>query len=400
LLIEELSRAMIRIRTFLCIALVFLFAANPSSTCEYSDLIWIPRSATADPLYKFVTRDSAGYIDQTGKVVIPPLTTLSGAGEFHDGLVQIGVADSIYVGTDGKKALDLGFYRGWEFSEGLAVAMKEDRGKWGYINTRGEFAITPRFDSSTNDYVWPFEGGFAKIEVAGRFGYIDHTGNFAVEPKFLDGDAFHDGMARVIVDGPCVYSRIASEAPCPDFGVVPKGSKIDQQRKLSGCKYTFIDTTGLVMSEQRFDYALPFAEGLAPVRIGALWGFIDKKGAVAIAPRFESAASFSDGLALVSENGLFGYIDRTGAYDIRPQFKSAENFVGGRAVVGNMDSGYRYIDHQGKNAIPGTFALASRFFKGLAHVKVRTHLRGDQDIHHGTFEYIDSTGKVVFTYTK
>lgn len=391
---------MIHIRTILCVALVSIFAASPSSTCEYSDLIWMPRSTTADPLYKFTKGDKAGYIDQAGKVVISPQIALSGGGAFHNGLVHIGVADTIYYGTDGKKALDLGFYRGWEFSEGLAVAMKEDGGKWGYINTKGEFAISPRFASSLNDYVWPFEGGFAKIEVAGKFGYIDHTGNFAIEPKFLDGDSFHDGMARVILDGPCVYSRIASEAPCPDGGVVPKGSKIDQHQQLPGCKYTFINTAGQIISAQRFDYALPFAEGLAPVRIARSWGYIDKNGTVTIAPRFESAAPFSDGLALVLENGLFGYIDRTGAYAIRPQFKSAENFVEGRAVVGDISSGYRYIDHNGKNAIPGTFALASPFFKGLAQVKVRSNLPGNENIHKGVFEYIDITGKIVFTYSQ
>jgi len=118
-----------------------------------------------------------------------------------------------------------------------------------------------------------------------------------------------------------------------------------------------------------------------------------------IAPRFDSAASFSDGLGLVSENGLFGYIDRTGAYVIKPEFKSAESFSEGRAVVGNMESGFFYIDHSGRQAIPGKFALASPFFKGLAHVKIwsdsaRSSARAD------TFAYIDIAGKKVFTYER
>ena len=44
-----------------------------------------------------------------------------------------------------KKAIDRRLYRGWDFSEGLAVAMEKDGGKWGYINTKGELAISPRF---------------------------------------------------------------------------------------------------------------------------------------------------------------------------------------------------------------------------------------------------------------
>ena len=50
-------------------------------------------------------------------------------------------------------------------------------------------------------------GGFAKIGVSGKVGYIDHSGEFAIAPRFLDGESFHDGMARVLVEGPCVYNR-------------------------------------------------------------------------------------------------------------------------------------------------------------------------------------------------
>jgi len=386
------------LRCFVFSALAFLMIALPSSTCDWDYPIWIPRSATADPLYRFTKDHKAGYIDQTGKVAVPPVISFlggNGGGEFHDGLLEIGVFDGVYVDTSGKKVIDKGLFRGWDFSEGLAVAMKKDGDMWGYINTKGEFAISPRFASSRMDYVWSFEGGFAKVEVAGRFGYIDHTGEFAIQPKLLDGDSFHDGMARVIIEGPCVYSRIPEESPCPEFGVLPNGTKT--QESLPACKYTFIDKSGKI-SDHRYDYALPFSEGLAPVRIGKLWGYIDKKGVMIIAPRFDSASSFSDGLGLVSEKGLFGYLDRTGAYVIKPGFKSAESFAEGRAVVGDTESGYWYIDHGGHQAIPGKFALASPFFKGLAHIKVLSDSSGNKDIHAGTFAYIDSTGRTVFEY--
>jgi hypothetical protein len=341
-----------------------------------------------------------GYVDQTGRVIVPPTLPFWGGNygdEFHDGLLEIGVSDGVYVDTRGKKVIGKRLFRGWDFSEGLAVAMEKDGGKWGYINTKGQFAISPRFASSSMDYVWPFEGGLAKVEVAGKFGYIDHTGEFAIQPKFLDGDSFADGMARVIVEGPCVYSRIQEESPCGDFGVLPKGTKT--QDSLPSCKYIFVDKAGKIISDQRYDYALPFAEGVAPVRIGKVWGYIDNKSMMIIAPRFDSAASFSDGLGLVSENGLFGYIDRTGAYLIKPEFKSAESFAEGRAVVGDMESGFFYIDHSGRQAIPGKFALASPFFKGLAHVKLWSE-PAVSSIRADTFGYIDIAGKKVFTYER
>jgi hypothetical protein len=306
-------------------------------------------------------------------------------GEFHDGLLEIAVSDGVYVDTKGKKVIDNGLDRGWDFSEGLAVAMRKGEEKWGYIDKTGEFVISPRFATSPNGYVWSFQEGLAKIEVSGKVGYIDHTGEFAITPRFLDGESFHDGMARVLVEGPCVYVRTGPG--CPDYRILPKGSK--EPGQLPACKYAFIDKSGRTSTDQRFEDARDFAEDLAPVRVGGYWGYLDKKGKTVILPRFDSAEPFADGLALVSEHDQRGYIDHSGVYLIRPQFYSAESFAEGRAVVGDADS-YWYIDHHGRRAITGTFARASSFFKGLAHVKLHTN--------DGTFAYIDVNGRRVFVY--
>ncbi len=89
---------------------------------------------------------------------------------------------------------------------------------WGYINTSGEFAISPRFESSLSDYVWSFSGGLARIKVKNKFGFIDHSGQFVIKPQFPDALDFNDGMARVVTEGPCVYFP---DGPCggvnPEF---------------------------------------------------------------------------------------------------------------------------------------------------------------------------------------
>ncbi len=116
------------------------------------------------------------------------------------------MSDGIYVDRTGKVVLDKKLYRGWDFSEGLAVAMRQGEGLWGYVNTSGEFAISPRFASSMDDdYAWSFSDGLARIKVHGKFGYIDHTGNFVIKPELPDGIDFSDGMARVVAEGPCFY---------------------------------------------------------------------------------------------------------------------------------------------------------------------------------------------------
>jgi hypothetical protein len=161
--------------------------------------IWIPRDPSADALYRFTRGEKAGYIDQSGKVVVEAdLRDLGGTSgfEFHNGRLEVAVSNGVYVDKTGKTVIDKGFYRGWDFSEGLAVAMLKENGKWGYIDTSGAFAISPRFASSLDDYVWPFEGGFAKIKVKSLYGFISHSGDFAVSPQFLEAEGFHDGRAH------------------------------------------------------------------------------------------------------------------------------------------------------------------------------------------------------------
>src|SRR5215471_4732930 len=137
--------------------------------CSWDYPIWIPRTQSADALYRFAKDGKAGYIDGAGHVVIPPTLQLNGnyGSEFHDGLLEIGVSDGIYVGRTGKVVLDKGLYRGWDFSEGLAVAMRKGENVLGYIDRAGEFVIPPQFKTYPNGYVHPFSDGLALIEVKG-----------------------------------------------------------------------------------------------------------------------------------------------------------------------------------------------------------------------------------------
>jgi WG containing repeat len=100
-------------------------------------------------------------------------------------------------------------------------------------------------------------------------------------------------------------------------------------------KYLFINKAGkIVIDASGYESVGSFSEGLAAVldpRKG--WGFIDKTGAVVIQPRFESSASFRDGLAPVVLAGRWGFINRTGDLVIENQFEWVGGFSEGVAIV-------------------------------------------------------------------
>ncbi|HJQ24748.1 MAG TPA: WG repeat-containing protein [Blastocatellia bacterium] len=398
--IHILPRLLLRYSRIVTLLLSFPFLTTAISiACEWDYRIWQVHSKSADPLYRFVQNGKAGYIDGTGKVVIKPQFSAYGnsGDEFHDGLLEIGVSGGQYVDVTGKLVIDKG--HGWNFSEGLAAALDRDHRKWGYIDRSGEFAISPRFLTYPKGYVSSFSDGLAMIEVGKKYGYIDRTGEFVIQPRFLHATDFHDGMARVVVAGPCAYH---GEGPCPDFRLLGENA----QGRATACKFAFIDKSGSIVTSQQYDYAKEFSEGLAPVLIGKKWGYIDKKGRTVIPPGFAEAEPFSDGLARVKLGEQYGYIDHSGILVIPAIYKYAEDFSDGLAVVCNNWSKksfryeeFYYINRRGEQAISEQFALASPFFKGLAHVKVRSNKTTDDDEEtKGTFAYIDTSGRKVFTY--
>lgn len=386
-----------RLVVLFCVMVTILYG------CSSFTLIWMPRSNSADPLFRIIKDGRAGYIDRTGHVVIPSTLPFMSEGDsaFYDGLLSLGISEGPFVDTKGQKILDNHFYRIWNFSEGLAAAMETSESSWGYIDRSGKFVIPPKFPSYPRGVVSDFSEGLAAVEVEGTLGYIDHTGTFVIQPRFAAGTSFEDGLARVVLNGPCFHVNYESFDPCiaGDLTVAP------QTRSGAGrsaaptrtCQWIFIDKTGRKAISSQFEGALAFHEGLAAVRSGGQWGFLNRQGTYEIYPAFKDVRSFSDGLALVSNGKDSGFIDKTGALKIPVDYHHAEPFSEGLTVIRTPDDRYLYLDTTGKQAIPGTFPLASRFFHGLAHVKLSPD---SQYGRRGTYAYIDKTGKRVYEYTR
>lgn len=368
--------------------------------CEADGLLWMPPSNRADPLFRIIARGRAGFIDSSGRIVIPPALEVGSnwSQAFYNGLLSLGVSEGPFLNSRGRKVLDNGFFRIWDFSEGLAAALATRNSKWGYVDQSGQFVIPPQFPSYPEGLVSSFSDGVAAIEVSGKLGYIDHSGAFVIPQQFVAGTPFVNGLARVVAEGPCRYFDYETFDPClrmsANSAPGTRGARDSGRSTGSLCKWRFIDKTGKRVVDAEFEGALGFHEGLAAVKVGDLWGFINLQGVFVIPPTFQSVHSFSDGLALVEKDKGSGFIDKTGVLKIPVDFFKAEPFSEGLAAVGHPDEGYIYIDQRGKQAIPKRFALATRFFHGLAHVKAG----GGSSIYDGTFGYIDRTGKRVFTY--
>jgi hypothetical protein len=241
-----------------------------------------------------------GFIDKSGTMVVKPTveelpSSISESDDFHEGLAVVQVKfKKGFIDETGKVVIPPQFSYVYPFSEGLAAVATDEHGdKWGYIDKSGKLVIPANFDWASI-----FSEGLAPVNRKPPCGFVDQSGAFVLKPPVSEDEKdcaavwghFNEGLARWKF----------------------------------GNKYGFIDKTGNVAVEPKYDRTFEFSEGLAAVLVDGKWGYIDKTGRMVIAPReLHSAESFKHGVAsVVTKDGKHGYIDKTGKYVWEPARQS------------------------------------------------------------------------------
>ncbi|MGG1597936.1 WG repeat-containing protein [Paenibacillus naphthalenovorans] len=255
--------------------------------------------------------NKVGYIDTSGKVVIP--AKFDGADDFSEGLARVSKGDATneksgFIDKTGKVVIPLAYEMVLNFSEGMAAFAYQFGAKWGFLDKTGRVAIQPQYDK-----VKSFSEGLAAVRIGDKWGYIDKTGQAVIPPQFDSANSFSEGLALVTKGGKSAYidqtGDVVIEINYYQAGDFKEGLAFVSKKG----KYGFIDKTGKEVVTPQFSFARNFSEGLAAVVADGLWGFIDKTGKIIIQPQYtEIESDFQEGLAIVVKGKLTGYIDRTG----------------------------------------------------------------------------------------
>ncbi len=134
-------------------------------------------------------------------------------------------------------------------------------------------------------------------------------------------------------------------------------------------KYGYVDTTGSVKIEPKFNFALQFKEGLAAVREKDKYGFIDENGSYVIAPQYEMAESFNSGLAVVYLKGKPFAINKKNQKVIDTIYSKIEKFNNGFAHVCSKNNLWGVVDSLGKVVIKPTLAWGISFTDDYATIR-------------------------------
>jgi hypothetical protein len=337
-------------------------------------------------LYKVTNKDNkVGFIDKTGKLVIDfdRLPAKTEIGNFSEGFASICFWDkppSIYslhcgyIDETGKVVIPPRFVLSSQFSEGLAWIRTETF--VGFINHLGNVAF-----ELPDSFSMGFQEGLAAVATQTGWGFIDKTGKFISPKRYDQVEGFSDGLAAV-AEGRWKEAK---------YGFINKSGEV-------AIPLRFDPRPGQM---EGMMFLSRFTEGLAPVMFGNLYGYIDHKGNTVIPPIFREAGQFSEGLASVNTaDGQKGYIDKAGLFVIKLASGRGGQFNEGLATLAveiNGPTKMGYIDRTGKTIIEPRFDTAYDFIDGLAEVYFTEKVTSaagpvTQTVH----AYIDKGGRFVW----
>ncbi len=259
------------------------------------------------------------FINRAGEVVIRFVPKEDDAGDgypilsarrFSEGLAAVYANGSWgYIDTTGKLVIPLKYRLADNFRDGYALVRDENLRQI-CIDRKGQrvfsqYRMESGFWEGVASVKLPLKGITGGIDDEYKLGLMDTTGQLLCEPQFDRIGRFGSGMAPVLVG-----SRPTAEVARPE------GIEVTATQ---GGKWGFIDRYGRFVINPVYDEAKGFSNGLAAVRIGWEWGYIDTLGSLVYQPQFAYAGYFREQIARVklgstynTYRGKQAYINREG----------------------------------------------------------------------------------------
>lgn len=275
-----------------------------------------------------------------------------------------------YIDAKGEVAFD-GYDQVRSFADGWARVLVD--GKWGAIDTGGDWVIEPTFQS-----LGDLDGGVAPATLDGAAGYVDREGEWVVEPEYDYTLPFASGHGVVIRGG-----SIPDYAKA--FQTIPEGGKwgaIDARGDVVvDLEYGIVKSADgmLLLNRKGKSTGMGFAQG-------GRWEYLDPASGESFGS-YAEAEPFGEGLACVRKGRAWQIIGRDGKKTATIQTKglpaaSPSTFREGRCKLhydggGSDRSKYAFIDVDGA-VVLDDLGAARPFVEGWAAVNMGgTSVRGE-----------------------
>lgn len=205
--------------------------------------------------------------------------------------------------------------------------------KKGVINDRGNWVITPYYDSIAilDSHIY-FEQGTNK-------GLADWYGDILLRTQ--DSISYlKNAIAISQEDSLYQLQSLRGEPlldPLYDSIAALSDELLYLERDEKRFLYRPIDDIAFEL-ENDVQKLEPIKNDYIPILKNGQWGFLDQKGLLMIANRYEAVGEFSEGLFSVKLLGKWGYVDQKEQIIIQPNYDQAFPFKQGTAIVRNGEN--------------------------------------------------------------
>jgi hypothetical protein len=239
--------------------------------------------------------------------------------------------------------------------------------KIGFINERGRLVIPAIYD--TCEYRRPcatsksFYGSeYGIISKGNKFGAINSKGQQIIEPQYEYLEESPPGHFRAKKENKWSLIDLQNR---PVFPFMFDNDDLEYDDTVaigqSGKDYYLLYPLTGVMKKTEFEYISPFFDGFAEVKFKGKTGFIDTSGKLRIEAKYDQAWFFNEGLAAVKWQGKWGFIDTTGTMQIGAIFEETLGKFENGLVPVYWQCKWGYIDKKGNFKIAPEFDLTFGF---------------------------------------
>ncbi|MBD3278898.1 MAG: hypothetical protein GF388_11415, partial [Candidatus Aegiribacteria sp.] len=264
-----------------------------------------------------------------------------------------------YVNKEGNTVIRPRFSSAQGFESGSAVVGLTPHGFQGVVNKEGDY-LMPCHAS----WIGPLSEGCRRVAFAGfpsagkepeqgLFGLLRKDGEWLLKPDYSVVRNMSEGRAAVSFGNGdenwiTAEGRRLSEDGYQVAGDFSQGLASAMKDDLN----CYVDTMGKPAIDRRFRVALPFSEGAAGVQLqSGFWCFIDLFGKKLGKDQFDEVFSHSCGFASVRRGNGWGYVDEKGLQASDMDFERTYNFVSGLGVV-VREGLWNFLTSEGKLASP------------------------------------------------
>ncbi len=295
-----------------------------------------------------------GFIDTTGKVVIP--ISYGFYRVVSSNLIKLQLGDkTIGLNRHGEIAIPMIYDNFMAFTNGLA-AVKQN-GKWGFINEEQKVIIPIEFDMVNSFYE-----GMAVVQKKNKWGCINTNGEIIIPLKYYEIDDFSEGLTTVYKEeNVCgIMNKKGEKITSFDYEYISgffNGVAIVENKKNL---YGLMDARGQIIVPCMYSDIDDNNEDLFTVTLNDKKGCIDKTGKIIIPIVYEELRTFSEDLAVFKMRTLFGYLNKKGEIVVPAIYRGANNFENGIASVREYDR-WGCINKTGKVILPFVFEEMKEF---------------------------------------